>query len=170
MQLDPKSECLRQYEISLKEGKIETAKQLINSIDFDLDKIFFRLHSALMIAATHGCVEIVSHLIESGCSVNLTYQKGWSALMYSVYNNHLETARILLEAGADVNYIELYGDTSLHIACEENYLEMVELLLNNGADENINNRFNKKPVEISGVNREIKDFFNNYNGTNFVLK
>ena len=82
----------------------------------------------------------------------------------------METARILLEAGADVNYIELYGDTSLHIACEENYLEMVELLLNNGADENINNRFNKKPVEISGVNGEIKDFFNNYNGTNFVLK
>lgn len=76
---------------------------------------------------------MANYLIESGFSVDVKNEDGYSPLAIAVSNNNREITTILLKAGATCRssfYPNMLGP--LHIAVKKNNFFMVSLLLNHG--------------------------------------
>ena len=99
----------------------------------------------LVHAAGRGDEDIVRVLVESGASVNIRDNYGFTALMRAAQKTHVECVHTLIEAGADVNIRSTCGSTALTVAVEADSLrnlvqdmdtdslKCVQLLLRAGA-------------------------------------
>lgn len=92
--------------------------------------------SPLWYATSSGLTQIVQHLIDSGCNVNVK-NKDESALYVSADKGRTEIVKLLLENGADINATGGRYGTALQAVCYEGRIELCKLLLENGADASI---------------------------------
>jgi ankyrin repeat protein len=89
----------------------------------------------IIVAAQHGCIDIVRLLIEAGVKdINHKNDQGESALLTAAQEGHKEIVGILLEAGADINQPNSDGDTALAIVTRNRHKkDLIDFLIVNGA-------------------------------------
>ena len=88
---------------------------------------------ALIIAATHGYLNIMKLLIARGADIKKVDIKGKTVLMVSLENNHVAAVNFLLEKGADPNEEDFEGNKPINRAMKLHFYKIVESLLNAGA-------------------------------------
>ncbi len=101
---------------------------------------------ALHCAAFGGHSSVVSYLIDSGASLDLSDAQGFYALHLAASKGHVETAQMLLNANAPVDAVTPAGGTALHIAIASGYDSLVPLLLKAGADVNAKDNKGHTPL------------------------
>jgi ankyrin repeat protein len=89
----------------------------------------------IIVAAQHGCADIVRLFIEAGIKdINHKNDQGESALLTAAQEGHKEIVKILLEAGADINQPNSDGETALAIVIRNRHKkEYINFLIENGA-------------------------------------
>nr|XP_032600242.1 ankyrin repeat, SAM and basic leucine zipper domain-containing protein 1 isoform X3 [Taeniopygia guttata] len=98
-------------------------------------------HEALKKALFRGDVSLIEELLNSGISIETSFQFGWTPLMCAASVANFAVVRLLLDRGANACF-EIDNYTVLMAACtaqasEENILNTVELLLSRNADPNL---------------------------------
>ncbi|NXI11545.1 ASZ1 protein, partial [Irena cyanogastra] len=98
-------------------------------------------NEALKKALFRGDVSLIEELLNSGISVETSFQFGWTPLMCAASVANFAVVRLLLDRGANACF-EIDKYTVLMAACtaqasEENILHTVELLLSRNADPNL---------------------------------
>ncbi|XP_068046005.1 ankyrin repeat, SAM and basic leucine zipper domain-containing protein 1 isoform X2 [Anomalospiza imberbis] len=98
-------------------------------------------HEALKKALFRGDVSLIEELLNSGISIETSFQFGWTPLMCAASVANFAVVRLLLDRGAKACF-EIDKYTVLMAACtaqasEENILNTVELLLSRNADPNL---------------------------------
>ncbi|XP_048377990.1 KN motif and ankyrin repeat domain-containing protein 2 isoform X2 [Stegostoma tigrinum] len=87
--------------------------------------------TALMLAVSHGRVEMVKALLACGADVGIQDDDGSTALMCACEHGHAEIVRLLLQMpGCDVTLADNDGSTALSIAAETGQKEISALLCN----------------------------------------
>ncbi|NXP66599.1 ASZ1 protein, partial [Chloropsis cyanopogon] len=92
-------------------------------------------------ALFRGDVSLIEELLNSGISIETSFQFGWTPLMCAASVANFAVVRLLLDRGANACF-EIDKYTVLMAACtaqasEENILNTVELLLSRNADPNL---------------------------------
>ncbi|NXW92140.1 ASZ1 protein, partial [Alopecoenas beccarii] len=105
---------------------------------------------ALKKALFRGDVSLIAELLNSGISIESSFQFGWTPLMCAASVADFAVVRLLLDRGANACF-EIDKYTVLMAACtahasEENILKTVELLLSRNADPNITCRKQMTPL------------------------
>ncbi|OWR42419.1 putative ankyrin repeat-containing protein [Danaus plexippus plexippus] len=108
---------------------IASASVVSNGID--QQDAFMR--TALHYAVEQGHSEIVRHLLDAGCKVDLGRPLPNCSLHIASMRNHIEIVLQLLAAGGNVNYKTYEKMTPLHFAVSRGYLKLVKVLVSNGA-------------------------------------
>ena len=148
--------CSSAFEKAVKEGDLETTKQLIegeNELNISTEKIGSQ--SPILVATRKGHIDIVKLLIENGADVNakssdsLTWSQGWTALISASENGDFNIAKLLIENGADVNASSKSGWTAIMSASRGGYFSIVKLLVENGADVNAISEIGWTPVRAA---------------------
>ena len=105
----------------------------------------------IIVAAQHGCADIVRLLIEAGIKdINHKNDQGESALLTAAQEGHKEIVGILLEAGADINQPNSDGETALAIVTRNRHKkELIDFLVENGAFTSV-----KAEAEASGIKKK----------------
>jgi len=90
----------------------------------------------IIVAAQHGCGDIVKLLIEAGIKdINHKNDQGESALLAAAQEGHKEVVQILLDAGADINQPNSDNETALAIVTRDRHKkEYIDFLIENGAE------------------------------------
>ncbi|KFZ56284.1 Ankyrin repeat, SAM and basic leucine zipper domain-containing protein 1, partial [Antrostomus carolinensis] len=107
-------------------------------------------NEALKKALFRGDVSLVEELLNSGISIESSFQFGWTPLMCAASVADFAVVRLLLDRGANACF-EIDKYTVLMAACtahasEENILKTVELLLSRNADPNLTCRRQMTPL------------------------
>ncbi len=127
----------------------------------------------LVIAATFGNIEIITHLLTLGLEVNEKTATNWTALMCALAANQKAATVSLIRSGAEINSTAEF--TPLMAAINSENPELLQLLLDQKADINATNkagqnaliletlapRKNSTVAEMlinAGVNLTLKDF------------
>ncbi|KAI9317230.1 ankyrin repeat-containing domain protein [Dichotomocladium elegans] len=97
----------------------------------------------LWIAAGDGQLDRVKELVESGVSVNIHDQHGYTPMHAAVSYNQTAIVEYLLEKGANVNIEDFEKDTPLYVA---ESVDMAQLLIERGADPNHKNEEDLTPA------------------------
>ena len=140
--------------ISIVEKSTDSAKLLINSPSIDLERPNLAGETPLMMAAFHGSLELVKHLINQR-SVEVNHP-GWSALHYASTNGHFAIAEFLLDKGAYVDPESPNGTTALMMAARGGHITIVRLLLDRGADLSIHNKLNLTAIDFAEDNNQAE--------------
>lgn len=85
--------------------------------------------SLLAHACHEGYAKIVSNLLQSGASVDLTEANGQTPLFFASKHGHTEIVELLLDANADVNRVDEDGRTALMLAAKYGHSAICTLLL-----------------------------------------
>ncbi|NXF17384.1 ASZ1 protein, partial [Rhodinocichla rosea] len=98
-------------------------------------------NEALKKALVCGDVSLIEELLNSGISIETSFQFGWTPLMCAASVANFAVVRLLLDRGANACF-EIDKYTVLMAACtaqasEESILNTVELLLSRNADPNL---------------------------------
>ena len=103
----------------------------------------------IIVAAQHGCTDIVRLLLEAGIKdINHKNDQGESALLTAAQEGHKEIVQILLDAGADINQPNSDGETALTIVTRNRHnKEYINFLIENGALTSVN-------ADASGVKKK----------------
>jgi len=121
-----------------RQGNIEAADRCLQAgADVNAASREREAWTPLIVAAGHGHLEMVRHLLARGADVNGCVPRGeyrgWTPLMRASWGGHPEVARLLVDSGADVNLANDYGGTALMHASVEGHPSVVRLLLASGA-------------------------------------
>lgn len=111
---------MRMYR-AVKEGDLDTVKQLITEAGMDDEDGYY-----LLKAAEHDQPHVVEYLIKQGANVNVN--DGW-LLCYAAGNGDLVLVKLLIEHGLDVDN---YGETAMECAIDEGHLHVVKYLYSLG--------------------------------------
>jgi ankyrin repeat protein len=88
-----------------------------------------------MWAAELNYMEILTHLVKQGATLEAQDNMGYTALAYAAQAGHLAIARYLVEQGANVNVKSSAREcTPLHLACLNSDINMFQLFEERGAD------------------------------------
>ena len=103
----------------------------------------------IIVAAQHGCADIVRLLIEAGIKdINHKNDQGESALLTAAQEGHKEVVQILLDAGADINQPNSDNETALAIITRNQHnKEYINFLIKNGASTSVK-------AEASGIKKK----------------
>ena len=101
--------------------------------------------TALYMASSRGCADIVRQLISHGADLNARctdfdmYDNDvkWTPLHVASCNGIPPIVRLLLDHGADPNALDNLGRTALHLASSEGKVTVVKLLLDYGANVDV---------------------------------
>ncbi|NWY44015.1 ASZ1 protein, partial [Sylvia atricapilla] len=115
-------------------GVVRHEPQLLDQM-LQVDK-----NEALKKALFRGDVSLIEELLNSGISIETSFQFGWTPLMCAASVANFAVVRLLLDRGANACF-EIDKYTVLMAACsaqasEENILNTVELLLSRNTDPN----------------------------------
>ncbi|KAF0698896.1 hypothetical protein As57867_010456, partial [Aphanomyces stellatus] len=86
-------------------------------------------NTPLILACTHGKLDVAKYLIERGAKLTATNKHLNTPLLAALSANQDNVARFLLDAGADVNVQNTAGKTSLWFASEEGTLDIAKTIL-----------------------------------------
>lgn len=111
---------MRMYR-AVKEGDLDTVKQLITEAGTDDEDGYYLLE-----AAEHDQPHVVEYLIKQGANVNVN--DGW-LLCYAAGNGDLVLVKLLIEHGLDVDN---YGETAMECAIDEGHPHVVKYLYSLG--------------------------------------
>ena len=93
--------------------------------------------TALMIASSGKCLQVVHHLLSKSPDINIQNNKGATALMIASYYGNTRIIELLLTKGPDINAHAVDGWTALMFACQDGYCDVVELLIDENPDIDI---------------------------------
>jgi len=82
----------------------------------------------LLVAAIHGCTDLIPVLLKAGAAVNESDDRRRTALHLAVHCGHAEAARVLLEAGADADARDREGRTPRDLARQSRHERIRSLL------------------------------------------
>jgi ankyrin repeat protein len=110
-----------------------------------------RGQTALYVASSRRCTDIVRQLISHGADPNAeckTFDEcdndvKWTALHAASYHGRPEIAKVLLEHGANPNAPDHSGETALHVASE---ITVIYLLLEYGANVDVRDKEGWTPL------------------------
>ncbi|XP_014292101.1 ankyrin repeat, PH and SEC7 domain containing protein secG isoform X3 [Halyomorpha halys] len=86
-------------------------------------------NTALHIAASGGCFNVVKALLDKGAKVDCIDKDALTPLFKAVKGGNHEIASLLLNKGADVSILDSDGATLLHHAAHKGMTKLVEQLL-----------------------------------------
>ncbi|XP_051651307.1 ankyrin repeat domain-containing protein 26 isoform X8 [Manacus candei] len=114
----------------------------------------------LHLACANGHVDVVTHLVENQCKLNLFDNDNKSPLMKAVQCQQEKCVAILLEHGADPNLADADGNTALHLAVLSPNTTVAGLLLEHNANINAQNKEGYTPLilAVSEHHEEIMEF------------
>jgi len=121
--------------ISLAQIKSETHKSVVRRL-FSLADINIRAsqhgQTALMLAVSHGRLDMVKLLEESGADVNISDEDGSTALMCAAEHGHIEIVKLLMQH-PDINISATDNDglTALSVAMEAGHRDIGVVLYAN---------------------------------------
>lgn len=110
--------------------------------------------SALFYASRDGKPNILSFLIECGCSANNKDQYGQTPIYYGARDNRVDICQKLIEFGADVNNEDMHNQTCMFYAAKQGNIDICAKLLEAGA--NINHTDNKRQTPLHWAQRSRK--------------
>ena len=93
--------------------------------------------TALMIACSGKCLQVVHRLLSRSSDFNIQNNKGATALMIASYYGNTQIVELLLTKGPDINAHAVDGWTALMFACQDGYCDVVELLIDENPDIDI---------------------------------
>ena len=121
-----------------------------------------RRSSPLILAAQHGCLEVVDHLLNKvphqGDFIDqtATIKFPWgselhhcTALNAASISGHLDIVRLLLQASASHGITDCVGSTPFSEATFHGHLNIMQCLYENGADINAVNVFGWSPLHVA---------------------
>jgi len=120
----------------------------------DTETRYDRGKTALYVASSHGCADIVRRLISHGADLNVEcvdwdhtgYEGKWTPLHAAIDSGTPPVARTLLEHGANPNAPDAWGRTSLHLASSERGSTKVELVLEYGGNVDVRDKDGRTPL------------------------
>ena len=123
-----------------------------------------RGETALYMASSRGCVDIVRQLISHRTDPNAEFEtfdiyKGVvksTPLHGASYIGNTQVARILLEHGANPNAPDNSGATALHTASFSGKVAVVELLLEYGAHSDVRDKLGWTPLHEAAFNLHLQ--------------
>ena len=105
--------------------------------------------SLLMLAATHGSVNVSRLLLDHGAVPDSRDQSGYTALMHAARDGHGKVISMLLECNADTELHGSSGSTALHFAAENGQSSAIQCLVNGNADMNAKDANDRSALEIT---------------------
>ncbi|XP_044739630.1 serine/threonine-protein phosphatase 6 regulatory ankyrin repeat subunit C-like [Chrysoperla carnea] len=146
---------------AIRHGKLETARELINSYELPCSESSPKGYDLLCDALDNKHSEVAKLLLTSGTAVNSkenNYQStSETPLHFAVMNGDIEIMKMLLVRRANINAQNIYGQTPLHKAIEKNdRVEIIELLLKHEADVNVKDRNDQTPLYVSIKNNRLE--------------
>ncbi len=102
-------------------------------------------------AVAEGEIERVKELLETGLSLEITDNSGFTPLHIAIWKGQEEVAKLLIEQGADVN-ARIFGPlgwTPLEEAARFGLLDTITLLLEQGTDINSRTRTGVTPLHLA---------------------
>ena len=117
-------------------GDVDIVKKLLDEGESDVNYVWMRGLTPLLVASQEGHVDVVRELVERGADINKADDVRCSPLCAASKNGHLEVVKLLLEKGASVEGEN--GDIALMWANWRAKPEIISLLLEKGADVNAN--------------------------------
>ncbi|KAG8283508.1 KN motif and ankyrin repeat domain [Homalodisca vitripennis] len=108
--------------VSLAQVRSETHRQVVRRL-FQMADVNIRAkqhgQTALMLAVSHGRLDMVELLLQSGADMNIQDEDGSTALMCAAEHHHIEIVRLLLaQPDCDLSIRDYDGSTALNIAME----------------------------------------------------
>ncbi|CAH1393122.1 unnamed protein product [Nezara viridula] len=108
--------------VALTKVKTETDRQVVRRL-FHMADVNIRAkqhgQTALMLAVSHGRIDTVQLLLESGADINIQDEDGSTALMCAAEHGYIDIVKILLaQPDCDLSITDLDGNTALAIAME----------------------------------------------------
>jgi hypothetical protein len=142
--------------VSLAELKIPEHRTVVQRL-FQMSDVNIRAlkHSqtALMLAVSHGNLDMVQMLIEAGADINIQDDDGSTALMCAAEHGHIDIVKYLLaQPDCDSTKQDVDGSTALKISLEAGYHDIGCLLY---AHEHLLR--NKSPNQLKKSSRDKKD-------------
>jgi len=112
----------------------------------------------IIVAAQHGCVDIIRLLIEAGIKdINHKNDQGESALLAAAQEGHKEVVQILLDAGANINQPNSDNETALAIVTRDRHKkEYINFLIENGAKAEASGIKNKRRRKKTKRSKKVK--------------
>jgi ankyrin repeat protein len=114
------------------QGDIVRVRELAARDDVDVKERDKWNRTALHIAASCGCADIVEILLNKGCPIDALDSDGYTALHRAVLNGHGEVVKLLLDRHPVINPVGRDRFSALHRAVVQGKLALVSFLLNNG--------------------------------------
>ncbi|XP_044740048.1 serine/threonine-protein phosphatase 6 regulatory ankyrin repeat subunit B-like [Chrysoperla carnea] len=147
---------------AIRHGKLETARELINSYELPCSESSPKGYDLLCDALDNKHSEVAKLLLTSGTAVNSkenNYQRtSETPLHFTVMNGDIEIMKMLLVRRANINAQNIYGQTPLHKAIEKNdRVEIIELFLKHEADVNVKDH--KADVNVKDEDRNTPLFY-----------
>jgi len=118
---------------AIKVGNVEKVRQLIDT-DKEILNLMTPFGTWLHVAASHGNLEIVKYLIDSGLDVNIkggTFKA--SAINRAASEGHQEIVKYLIDCGAELDVSEP-DRNPLFAAIYGGHKEIAQLLIDHGID------------------------------------
>jgi uncharacterized protein len=106
-----------------------------HGVDIDEPEPYAPAHTALMLAAEHGYLEIGRLLIENGADINKLAQFNDPALNIAAAHGQFEFVKMLVENGAQLNFRGFENRTALGYALHRGHDEIAAYLIAAGATE-----------------------------------
>jgi len=111
-------------------------------------------------AAVDGDFDALIRLLDSGSSVDVQDDNGWTALHFAAQGGHSKMVEELLKRGANLKLVNSHGNTPLWVGLmsARGDFTIVKMLLASGADPDCKNAYGRSPREVAaslGVSSEI---------------
>ena len=110
----------------------------------------------LMIAASNGHENVVSHLIASGVDVDKKDCYDRTAFHEASVRGHLKVAEALLDAGAKFDEVDTYHFTPLMYAVQKGHVGVVSHLLDHGADVTKHDRSRETALHVAAHTGQLE--------------
>ncbi|KAJ3566593.1 hypothetical protein NPX13_g7077 [Xylaria arbuscula] len=114
--------------------------------------------SALHLAARDGRVDIISHLLRAGASIDVDeHPRGWTPLFEAAVNDRSEAVQYLRDHGAKTDVIDCIGWTVKELTTYRGHLAIAELLNTTGPGDNPSNITHGSRRTTYSVKRGLTD-------------
>ncbi|KAG5874049.1 hypothetical protein JTB14_034625 [Gonioctena quinquepunctata] len=118
--------------VSLAEARSQTHANVVRRL-FQLSDVNIRAkqhrQTALMLAVSHGRLDMVKLLLEAGADINIQDEDGSTALMCAAEHGHIEIVKhFLWQPDCDSTIVDVDGSTALKIAMEAGHRHIGVLL------------------------------------------
>ncbi|XP_054494779.2 CARD- and ANK-domain containing inflammasome adapter protein-like [Agelaius phoeniceus] len=95
----------------------------------DLNMLNASSETLLHVAAAHGHLPVMAHLLSKGARTGVQDRKGRTALHRAAEKGHGGAVKLLLRGGAPTHTLDMEGKTPLHWAAENHHSHIVKMLL-----------------------------------------